>query len=114
VGFVPIERERQGDGLPRPAIDSVGHDGVTLSEAVRAVTEMQQHLQARMRDLDEFAANLGLTLSATNGRKVGLRQTTPDSGTDSSPAKTRVKRRTQKDAATNKDDTAKKKPSRST
>lgn len=114
VGFVPIERELQGDAPPQPAIDSVGHDGVTLSEVVRAVTEMRQDFRARMRELDEFAANLGVTLGATKGPAVEPSQTTPDSGTDSSPAKVRPKHRTQKDTATNKIDTARKKTSRST
>ncbi|MCS0582156.1 helix-turn-helix domain-containing protein [Massilia pinisoli] len=110
VGFVPIERASQGDGLAQPAIANVGHGDVTFSDAIRAVAQLQQDLLARMRELDEMAANLG----ATKGRAVEPPPTTPHSGTDSSPAKAEARRRTQKDTATNKIDTAKKRASRST
>lgn len=107
VGFVPIERALQGDGLPQPAVASVGHGEVTLSEAMRAVAQMQQ-------DIRDLAASLGITLDATRERAVEPPQTTSDSGTGSSTANARVKRRTQKDTATNKSGTARKKTSRPT
>ena len=116
VGFVPIERELQGDGMPQLANVSVGGVDVTISEALRMATEMQQDFLARMRKLDEMAADLAINLGLVKEHQEALEslQKTLDSRTDPPSAKAQVKRRTQKDTATNKSNTAKKKPSRST
>lgn len=116
VGFVPIERELQGDGLPQLANVSVGGVDVTISEALRMATEMQQDFHARMRKLDEMAADLAINLGLVKEHQEALEslQKTLDGRTDPPSAKAQVKRRTQKDTATNKSNTAKKKPSRST
>jgi DNA-binding XRE family transcriptional regulator len=116
VGFVPIERELQGDGMPQLANVSVGGVDVTISEALRMATEMQQDFHARMRKLDEMAADLAINLGLVKEHQEALEslQKTLDSRTDPPSAKAQVKRRTQKDTATNKSNTAKKKPSRST
>ena len=116
VGFVPIERELQGDGMPQLANVSVGGVDVTISEALRMATEMQQDFLARMRKLDEMAADLAINMGLVKEHQEALEslRKTLDSRTDPPSAKAKVKRRTQKDTATNKGDTAKKKPSRST
>jgi DNA-binding XRE family transcriptional regulator len=115
VGFVPIERELQGDGLPQLA-NSAGHDSTAFSEAIRAVAEMQLGLHARMRELEEMAANAGVELGTLKGGHDTLksRQKPLDSKPASPPAKAQAKRRTQQDIATKKIDKPTKKPARST